>query len=56
MNKTEDDEITDENLTDGEIKALAERKLFKVHHTWSTSFFFGKLSIDKEWGKEVGAK
>ena len=26
MNKIEDDEIVDENLTDGEIKALAERK------------------------------
>ena len=26
MNKIEDDEITDENLTDAEIKALADRK------------------------------
>ena len=46
MNKTEDDEITDENLTDGEIRALAERKLFKLIPC--TSFSSGKLVIDKD--------
>ena len=43
MNKLEDDEITDENLSDNEIKALAERKrISSIIHSRIVIFCFSE--------------